>query len=309
MKRSAGTISIIIGFILLLFFASSAQISTKAPDQFISASSPDLGFNISHIDLSYNHLEQVDQELLDTNTIRIIAKGSGLTEEDLKTIVIAPWEGSTQPSLFQLKKPNKAFRVLEARLRDYVECRAGGHTRAFILTALTNTIPPLIKDPELRILATNQPFVPLTLWRKGDSGTYTNRAGEIVSITTSSKVVNGQEQTTSVTNIPQVDEVCRWVTYKVTDGEIEWIYMLQFGATGALDNISSEKCDAKEDDPKYKKIIKQIENEVELEMKKNGTSGHLGSVHEFWRLKQEKLKAKGIEWRSPSELNRNICFD
>jgi hypothetical protein len=48
---------------------------------------------------------------------------------------------------------------------------------------------------------------------------------------------------------------------------------------------------------------------VHAEMKRKGSFGKFGSVHEFWGLKQEKLKAKGIKWRSPAELNPNTNYD
>ena len=44
-------------------------------------------------------------------------------------------------------------------------------------------------------------------------------------------------------------------------------------------------------------------------MKRAGDYGQFGSCHTFWHLKKEKLKVKGINWRSPSELNPNTCFD
>jgi hypothetical protein len=44
-------------------------------------------------------------------------------------------------------------------------------------------------------------------------------------------------------------------------------------------------------------------------MKQDGNFGQLGSIHIFWRLKKEKLQAKGIEWQSPGELNPNSKYD
>jgi len=56
-------------------------------------------------------------------------------------------------------------------------------------------------------------------------------------------------------------------------------------------------------------MIKDVEDEVDGEMKRNGSFGRFGSVHTFWRLKKVKLKARGVEWWSPSELNPNAIYD
>jgi hypothetical protein len=134
-------------------------------------------------------------------------------------------------------------------------------------------------------------------------------AGEIVSITTSTTFVNGKEQTVTTTNMPKVDEVMRWVSYTAVDGDIAWRYICYFRPNGQIEDVNNERFDAKELDPKYSQLIKAVENEVTAEMKRRGEYGKLGAVHEFWLLKKEKLKVKGINWRSPSELNPNINYD
>ena len=73
--------------------------------------------------------------------------------------------------------------------------------------------------------------------------------------------------------------------------------------------IEHAKYDAKEFDPKYMNTIKDVEDRVHAEMKRNGTFGQFGSVHTFWELKQEYLKAKDIIWHSPEELNPNTRYD
>jgi hypothetical protein len=122
-------------------------------------------------------------------------------------------------------------------------------------------------------------------------------------------VVDGKAQTNIVRDIPIADEVCRWVTYVVVDGEIAWSYTLSFKPDDRLDSIQDSKSDAKEYDPKFEKVIEEVNVEVGAEMKKQGTYQKFGSVHQFWGLKKEKLKARGIEWRSPSELNPNAIYD
>ncbi|HXF09618.1 MAG TPA: hypothetical protein VN625_02460, partial [Desulfuromonadaceae bacterium] len=166
-----------------------------------------------------------------------------------------------------------------------------------------------VTNRDLRILMTSQPWVAVSLLKQESTGTYTNKAGEITSITRTTTTVNGKEQTTSVTNTPRTDEIMRWVSYTVADETIAWRYFCVFGQDNRLDNVHDERFDAVELDPKYFKSIKSVEREVEAQMKKDGTYGQFGSVHTFWRLKQEKLKAKGIPWRSPTELNPLTNYD
>ena len=97
----------------------------------------------------------------------------------------------------------------------------------------------------------------------------------------------------------------RCVSYSVADGEIGWHYVLMFNADGTFDYVGTDKFDAKELDPKYRDMIKALEVEIRAEMKRNSTFG----VHEFWKLKRERLKSKGIEWRSPGELNPETRYD
>jgi len=145
--------------------------------------------------------------------------------------------------------------------------------------------------------------------RKIDSGTYTNKAGQISSISTSVTSRNGTVRTNSVTNAPTTDEIGRWVSYVLIDGDIAWQYDLRFMFSGEDATIIRTKCDAKEFDLKYMQIIKDVEAEVAAEMKQNGTSGKLGSIHDFWGMTQDKLKAKNIIWHSPAELNPSINYD
>jgi hypothetical protein len=123
-------------------------------------------------------------------------------------------------------------------------------------------------------------------------------------------IVNGKQQwRTNYTHIPQKDEVCRWTSYVLVDGEVGWRYTLHFRGDGSFDRIDASKFDAKEVDSKFEAIIKSVDSEVEAEMKQNGTSGRFGSVHSYWRLKKEKLKAKGVDWHSPGELNHGRIYD
>lgn len=35
----------------------------------------------------------------------------------------------------------------------------------------------------------------------------------------------------------------------------------------------------------------------------------MGTCHRYWARKKEMLKAKGIEWKTPGEMNPDIRFD
>ena len=299
--------SILLVVVVLLCFTCFAQVSSIPPEDrqwCAHISAPFLVLN-----LSSNSWKTIQQELFDTNTIRLIAFSHGLSDSDLKTVQIAPSAGYGFVDLYQIGDAEKAFKILEEQLRNYAEARSGGHMRGFVMDAITNRTASLTNaDPGLRAIAAKRPMVAVSWLTKADSGTTTNKAGEPTSVTRIVKRPDGKPQTRPVREVLKADEVCRWVEYTVSEGAFGWRYLVMFKADGSLDWIQDETCDAKELDPKYQKAIKEVENEVRAEMKRDGVSG-LGSVHTFWRLKKEKLDAKEIEWRSPSELNPNSIFD
>jgi hypothetical protein len=269
----------------------------------------DVGFGFSGLQLSHNNREAIQRELLDTNTLRLIAISGGLTDADLTTVQVAREPGEDWVSLSQLGKSEKAFVVLNDRLKIYVQGRQEGHTPAFLLAALAQRDPSTISDTALRAIATNRLPVPVSWLQRADYGTTTNKAGKIASQTTSWTVVNGRTVTNTITHIPKVDEICRWVSYLLVDGEVGWKYFVQFKADGSVEYVTDSRFDAKEYDAKYQKTIRDVEAEVRAGMKRDGSSGRFGSIHTFWHLKREKLKALGIEWRSPAELNPNTSYD
>jgi hypothetical protein len=293
-------------------FAVTAAVvmAATAPRNWISATTIHFGLGAS-LKLSHNSPETIKQEILDTNTVRLIAKSNGLSDQDLSTVQIAqPSAGRNWVDIYHVEGPERAFKLLSEQLRNYVHAREEGHTRAFLLAAITNRAEAsTISDPDLRAVATNRVMLPISWLKKISSGTRTNKAGEVVSKSVSTTRVNGRTVTNETKNIPQVDEICRWVSYALVDGEVAWTYFVMFKVNGSLDYLREEKCDAKEYDTAYQELIKGVEGEVYGEMKRNGDSGQLGSVHTFWRLKKQKLKTKGIEWRSPSELNPDKTYD
>lgn len=248
---------------------------------------------------------------MDTNTIQLVAAAAGLSANELASVQIAPSEYSPQSvELYQIGSSKKAFDVLSKELSSYASAREDGHTRDFIFAALTNRIQhAAISNQDLRILATNEPMLLVSALRKVQEDTITNRAGEVASSSTQVTYENGKETRKDTVHVPKVDEVCRWVSYVAVDGNIAWVYTIKFNADRSVDYLRPEKVDSKEYDPAYQEIMSKVNAEVSDEMKREGSSGKLGSVHRYWSLKKEKLKARGIDWRSPSELNPNTCYD
>ena len=68
-----------------------------------------------------------------------------------------------------------------------------------------------------------------------------------------------------------------------------------------------EKRDPIENDPKYKEIIRQVDEEVKAEL---GDPGLIGYCHLAWSLKKKILLERyGISWKSPADLNPTTEFD
>jgi len=249
----------------------------------------------------------IREELLDTNIFRLIARRKGLSEKDLATVQIGEERGVL--NLYGIGNSDRAFKVMSEQLRTYAVARDQGHTRDFCLAVITNrTNLSSVTDPYLRAFLKERPTLPADRLTKSGSTAYTNKAGTVVSESTTTSWVNGKFVTTNFTEIPKVDEVGQWVTYVLIDGEIAWEYAVQYKPDGSVHDVNEIRHDAKEYDPKYSQAIKEVEDRARTEMKKRGIQG-LGSVKFFWRRVQEELKAKGIDWRSPAELNPNANFE
>jgi len=299
-----------LALVFAAFSIATAAVMPATTPKPIRATTIDFGWHRGFLKLSHNGPKAIRQELLETNTVQLIAKSNGLSEQDLSTVQLAQESDGNWLMLNQINTPETAFKVLSEQLRNYVRARQDGHTKAFLLAAITNHVEPsTISDPDLRVIASNRIMLPLSWLKKRGSGNSTNKAGEVISRRVFTTKVDGKTVTNETKHIPQADEICRWVSYTLTDGEVGWEYFLMFKMDGSLHYLREEKCDAKEYDPAYQELIKGVEGEVYGEMKRNGDSGQLGSVHTFWRLKKQKLKTKGIEWRSPSELNPDKTYD
>jgi len=262
---------------------------------------PGSGFN--RLNLTNNTPEEIRRELLDTNTSRLIARFNSLSEEDLATIQISEDNGEVE--VYGIGNSDRAFKKMSEQLRIYAASRDEGHTRDFCMAALTNrTDLSSVTNPFLRALLKERPTLPADRLTNSASTSHTNKAGSIVSQSTSTTVVNGKMVTTNFTEKPKVDEVVQTDDYVLVDGEIAWVYFVQFKPDGAVDYVMESRRDAKEFDPKYSQTIKEVEDDV----KKAGIRGR-GGVHVFWSIVQKKLKYKGIDWHSPAELNPNTRFD
>lgn len=294
-----------------LILAPGCSGDSSAPPRFWKEATPlNFGAGISRVKVSHNSPEAIRRELLDPTMLRLIAKASGLSERDLRTVKVAQESTLGWVSLYRTGGSEKAYKLLSEKLGDYVRAREDGHTKEFLLAAITNaTAQSSITDIDLKALLVNQPLLLASWLKRADSGTITNKAGEVASRTITTKTINGKEVSRETVHIPKVDEVCRWVSYRASDGEIGWQYVVKFKADGVVDYIRESRCDAKEYDTKYRGLIRQVNHEVEATMKKAGSYGQFGSCHTFWHLKKDKLREKGIAWRSPADLNPNTNYD
>ena len=70
------------------------------------------------------------------------------------------------------------------------------------------------------------------------------------------------------------------------------------------------KADPKERNPKYKYIIEQAGIEADKTIEKNFPKAGLGRCHLVWGEQKRILKENhNIDWKSPSEMNKNVFFD
>ena len=265
---------------------------------------------LENVNLPHNKPWVIREELLDPKLIRLLAASKGLSENQLASVKIAAEPDGGWINLYQVGESEEAFQALREDLDAYVTARRDGHTQAFLLNAITNQSRlSANRDPDLRILATNRDLVGISWATKTGAGTTTNKAGIETDRQVTTKTVNGKQETTLTVHVSKVDEICRWVSYRIIDKEIAWDYVVHFKADGSVNYISKQKTDAREYDERYKRIVEQVNKEAKAQMQQDGSDGKFGSCHEFWYHKKDKLKAKGIDWRSPTELNPGTSYD
>jgi len=70
------------------------------------------------------------------------------------------------------------------------------------------------------------------------------------------------------------------------------------------------KSDPIESDPKFTKILEDVDLKIKQHPDAIEYGDRMGFCHVYWDLKKEILKNEyDINWKSPAELNPNICFD
>lgn len=69
----------------------------------------------------------------------------------------------------------------------------------------------------------------------------------------------------------------------------------------------SLKYDPIQNSPEWEEIIYEVEKE--LDEKFRGVDRYMGFCHEYWSAKRAALAKRGIEWRSPQQMNPRVRFD
>lgn len=230
--------------------------------------------------LGSNSEKTIQTELLDRSLIMRIAKAKGILDPQMKTVVFETDKTTGGAYLYQIGSDSHAFYALADILTDYVTRRKEGYSSSLLQQGMTNR-EPASADCYVTLLSQERPFLPVSALRRSSFYVTTNEAGVVVDS----------------------------VSYTLTDNGLEWNYMMNFHEDGTLGFVWDRRGDAKEHDPKFRKAIQEVEDEVEQTMKADGTKGRFGSVHHFWQLKKARLEQRGIIWRSPAELNPSINYD
>ena len=243
----------------------------------------DVGMGFRRTELPGNSINSIRAEVGAPDFLVRIAAKAGLSRDQIAKITLKREE---EYDWFELKQNGtrpEVFNALEEAVRNYVHGRERGYSAEFLLSSFRKgSEQDTPADPDLRFLLQAHPELP---------------AGAVRRLSEDFSAADGGGSN-------------RWVRYVVADKEIAVIYVLCFGASGKLKHCDwGSNVDPKELDPKYEAVFKDVEREVEAKMKTDGTAGRFGSCHHYWRLKKEALKARGIDWRSPSELNPNANYD
>lgn len=287
-----------LAFVLIGGSVASAQVVTNPPAKWISNSFiMGRSLDISRVELPHNSPEAVRAEILDPALLQAIAAASELSTQEINGLKLAKNPENSLVELYQVDAGLRAFNVMGDRLRAYVDGRKEGHTREYMFAAMTNRSILHLSQPDtdLQILLLAHPMIPEALVKKYASGTHTNRAVR----------ARGQPYDES----PGTNTISRWTAYCVIDGPVAWGYYLYFNPDGSYDHLEEVKCDARELDANSAPMLKAVDAQVEAQMKREQTYGRSGSLHTFWRLRKQRLKERGIDWRSPAELNPNIRYE
>ncbi len=234
------------------------------------------------IKLSHNSSSEVVSEIQDMTILNLMCDSAGIPREILKDITIK-YIGSPpyRIELYWPKDKMYGFDGLSCKIEYYVDARIKGHTKKYVLEKLTTqNNKENISDPQLKDLLAERPELLVSWLEKKDID----------------ETIDGTD-----------DKFIR-VMFILVDGDIAWCYTLFYSHEDVFEGLSEERRDAKEYDSKFQDVIRKAEEEASKTMRRENITG-LGSCHTFWNLKKEYLKAKGIQWKSPSELNPYSSYD
>jgi len=75
-----------------------------------------------------------------------------------------------------------------------------------------------------------------------------------------------------------------------------------------MDKLDELKHDPQEDDPKKGPIIKEAAEQAKQKILGKGQH-NLGDAHRIWAEQKKILKERGINWKSPQEMNPCAMLD
>ena len=236
-------------------------------------------------------------EILDEGFIRRVAKVHGLNRSDLATVCLISVENRPWVDVYQVGSSTQAFRLMEGALRGYIEAREEGHTREYCDAALAERErAAVVEDPDLRAIAACDWRIPVAWLTREDAGLGTNRNPALTGVADSTTDAGGSS------------DVHRWARFVFMDGGLQWRLDVDFKDDGAVSRLFFTKTDAIEADPALRETFDTVEKEVEAGMQAKGIRG-FGSINTYLTMKKAALKARGVEWRSPLELNPRIGVD
>jgi hypothetical protein len=270
-----------------------AQVANKAESRWLRLRSIELDSSSPfYVSLTHNTPGSIRSELLNQEVVRCVGLSRSLTAADLVGIQVRQERGETNcVDVWSTANNLEAGWKLFEGLQDYVRERQAGHTKEFLLFTLTNrTQAAAISDPDLHQLVLRNPSLPAALLTNTASSTQTNTAGLV-------------DPQAGLPSNPTMIFLGRWSEYALVDGEVAWVFRITFSTDGSVSGIASLKCDAKEVDPHYRKVIAEVNREVEAEVNKATQQGTPSYRIDANGLKKRKLRARGIDWRSPADLD------
>jgi hypothetical protein len=286
--------------------ATSPQIAGQpvihAPEHFVSASP--IGLR-AQLPLPHNTPSQLRKELLDANTISIIVQRAGVAPTAHATFTVAPDVAGNGLALYLLSTNAQEACKFAKWLDLYVQGRLEGHTSSCLLTGITNNATDGPLDSDLAVLIKSYPLLPKSWFHRAGAGALTNSGAEHLHVGAG----DDGSITTLSSRLAESREASRWVSYDLVDDDVAWNFILEFSRAGEVVSLRSIRFDAKEIEPGLVQVFREVDNELSSELRAAGGRIHSPTSRVYWRLKKERLKLKGIEWKSPAELNPGTIFD